>query len=150
MGLVEYIPAIGGALIGMSIAKMYINEFVRRGNFKRLTQYFLTAQTEERDEWADKNIGDLDSLIRVYWDDDILGYKTKDGRPLNLTPSKSVPLNFHWGWGGGDTLEFGLRTHITEQGIKVGADAYFLSHMVSGHGNPMYALTFFNQNKEIN
>ena len=148
MGVEDYIPMGGAALLGVAVAKAYVSEFRRRDQFRNYLERFMTAESEEKPVKADEQLGDLGLLTRVYWDEDVNGYKTGENRPVDLKPLKTVPLNFHWGWGWGSTLQQGLKSHIQEEGIKLGADAYFLSHMVSGHGNPMYALAYFKQEKK--
>ena len=128
---------------GMGLSRMYLNEIRRRSAFKKTLETYISQESVEGYTDPDKQIGDLASLIRVYEDKVKGGYKTELGKHVELEPIKTVPLNFHWGWGYGSTLKAGLKTHITDEGIKAGADAYFLSHSVSGHGNPMYALSFF-------
>lgn len=145
MGVEELIPAIVAGGIGLTVAKAYRSEFRRRDQFRNYLEIFMTAESETKPVKADEQLGDLGLLTRVYWDEDVNGYKTGENRQVDLKPLKTVPLNFHWSWG--STLQQGLKSHIQEEGIKLGADAYFLSHMVSGHGNPMYALTYFKQEK---
>ncbi|MBU1976208.1 MAG: hypothetical protein KKG59_07435 [Nanoarchaeota archaeon] len=147
MGLEDALPLAAATFSGLAIALAYRAEFRRRDQFRNYLEAYLTSDTAEESRAADERLGDFGMLTRVHWDEDALKYQNGDGKPMNLTPLKTVPLNFHWGWGWGSTLEQGLRTHILEEGVKIGADAYFLSNMVSGHGNPMYALTYFKCQK---
>jgi|GEM_PF-5449906 len=143
-----YVPMIVGGALGLAVASAYSREFVRRSNFKKYVERFILAESENQEVRPDEQLGDLGLLVRVYWDEEINGYKNQKNQSLDLSPLKTIPLNFHWSWWG-ETLLKGLGSHIQEEGIKLGADAYFLSHMVSGHGNPMYALTYYKIEKQI-
>lgn len=137
-----YILGMFSLAFGITYAgKMYWREMVRREQFSNTLEACLTSsQFGYKSE--DELLGNIGPLTRVYERENEHGYQTKEGKPLELTPLKTIPLNYHWSWGG-DTLRIGLTSHIAEQGTKVGADAYYLSYQVSGHGNPMYALSFF-------
>ncbi len=154
--------AAGAGLASLAIFK-YRRDFGRRQQMRDYLEVFASPQVEQGYDCstgmchiptrvpaasiqATKKLDSLAYLERVYWDDTKKCYTTNDRKPLSLIPLKTMPLNFHWSWGG-NNLGAGLQLHITQEGIKLGADAYFLSEMVSGHGNPMYALTYFKFTK---
>ena len=143
IALSAVVVAAGGVAV---FASLYFHELKRRDGFKNSLQASLAASKKGYNS-SDEILGNIGPLIRAYERNEDPGYQTEEGKLLNLDPLKTIPLNYHWSWGLGSTLKVGLQSHIVEQGVKVGADAYFLSHMVSGHGNPMYALTFFKTRK---
>ena len=136
------ILATGLFIFGMLyLVNMYRRERVRREQWSNTLEACLTS-SQVGYKHEDELLGNIGPLTRVYERENEPGYQTKEGLPLELTPLKTIPLNYHWSWGG-DTLRIGLTSHIASEGTKIGADAYYLSYMVSGHRNPMYALAFF-------
>jgi hypothetical protein len=137
--LAPFIGIIAGG-IGIGLLRA---EIMRRQDFKRYLQSQLHTSAGSSSSKPEDNLGDIEHLVRVYWNDDVNGYVNSRSRPIGpLEGLKNTPLNFHWSWGDDDLVN-GLRSHILEEALLLGADAYSLSEPVSGHGNPMYSLTFF-------
>lgn len=149
--IVTIVAGGAGAIVGIVSRVVYKAEFWRRGVIAdRLHDFASPNHYAPVPE--DPTSKSRMSLKSVFWEDKDNCYVDSRGRRIALEPLKTITLNFHWSihmdrvagtMKSTDDLSAGVRAHVVKEGVKVGADSFFMTEQSNAHGNPIYSVTFF-------